>query len=109
MIIVLYFYETKCFTDIDQLITIHGMVTRTSSLIPELREAFFACNICHNTVTVEIERGRISEPTLCQNCNTTHSYQLVHNRSRFTDKQIVKLQESPGKNSLLLLIKYSLL
>lgn len=72
------------------------MVIRTSSLIPEMREAFFVCYVCKNSQTVEIERGRIAEPTLCQNCNTNHSYQLIHNRSQFSDKQMVKLQEAPG-------------
>lgn len=81
--------------DIDQLITISGMVIRLSALIPEMREAFFSCYVCHNTASVEIERGRIAEPTLCTNCNTNHSFALVHNRSHFSDKQHIKLQESP--------------
>ena len=46
---------------------------------------------------VEIDRGRIAEPTVCVNCEALHSMTLVHNRSYFTDKQIVKLQEAPGK------------
>ncbi|XP_033755282.1 DNA replication licensing factor mcm4-A-like isoform X2 [Pecten maximus] len=81
--------------DIDQLITISGMVIRTSSLIPEMREAFFKCYVCGNSASVEIDRGRIAEPTLCTNCNTNHSFAMVHNRSQFTDKQLIKLQESP--------------
>eukprot|EP00092_Neocalanus_flemingeri_P030424 GFUD01033026.1.p1 GENE.GFUD01033026.1~~GFUD01033026.1.p1 ORF type:complete len:866 (+),score=291.09 GFUD01033026.1:48-2600(+) len=81
--------------DIDQLITVTGMVIRASNLIPELAEAHFQCSVCHNTAEVEIERGRIAEPTLCSHCNTNHSFALVHNRSKFTDKQAVKLQESP--------------
>ena len=85
------------FTDIDQLITISGMVIRLSPLMPEMREAFFKCYVCQNTASVEIERGRIAEPTLCVNCNTNHSFALVHNRSQFSDKQSIKLQESPGK------------
>ena len=84
------------FPDIDQLITINGMVIRVSSLMPEMREAFFQCHICRNTVSVELERGRIAEPILCGNCQTNHSFQLIHNRSHFTDKQMVKLQEAPG-------------
>ncbi len=74
--------------DIDQLITITGMVIRASNLVPEMSEAFFRCSVCHNTATVEVERGRIAEPTLCTHCNTNHSYALVHNRSHFTDKQV---------------------
>lgn len=81
--------------DIDQLITIGGMVIRTSSLIPEMREAFFRCYVCQNTKTVEIDRGRIAEPAVCPSCQTLHSMALIHNRSLFTDKQMVKLQESP--------------
>ena len=33
-----------------------GMVIRTSSLIPEMREAFFKCAVCSHTTTVEINR-----------------------------------------------------
>jgi len=81
--------------DIDQMITIGGMVIRTSSIIPEMKEAFFKCHVCHFTQTVEIDRGTINEPTACQNCNTVKSMALIHNRSHFSDKQMVKMQESP--------------
>lgn len=82
--------------DIDQLITISGMVIRNSNLIPEMRIALFRCYVCNEEKTVEIDRGRITEPTLCQKCNTNHSFSLIHNRSVFSDKQLIKLQESPG-------------
>uniref|UniRef100_A0A2P2I4F0 DNA replication licensing factor MCM4 n=1 Tax=Hirondellea gigas TaxID=1518452 RepID=A0A2P2I4F0_9CRUS len=81
--------------DIDQLITICGMVIRTSNIIPEMREAFFKCHVCSFTAFVEIDRGRIAEPTLCTHCNTSHSFTMIHNRSHFSDKQSIKLQESP--------------
>ncbi|GFS77680.1 DNA replication licensing factor mcm4-B [Nephila pilipes] len=81
--------------DIDRLITISGMVIRTSNLIPEMREAFFTCNVCFETVTVELDRGRIAEPNVCVNCNTNYTFGLNHNRSQFTDKQMIKIQESP--------------
>lgn len=81
--------------DIDQLITIGGMVIRTSQIIPEMQEAFFKCQVCSFTTRVEVDRGRISEPSVCKHCNTTHSMALIHNRSMFSDKQMIKLQESP--------------
>ncbi|KAM9627045.1 DNA replication licensing factor MCM4 isoform 3-T3 [Trichechus inunguis] len=81
--------------DIDQLITISGMVIRTSQLIPEMQEAFFQCQVCAHTARVEIDRGRIAEPSVCEHCHTTHSVTLIHNRSAFSDKQMIKLQESP--------------
>ncbi|KAM5157664.1 DNA replication licensing factor MCM4 isoform 2-T2 [Mantella aurantiaca] len=81
--------------DIDQLITIGGMVIRTSQIIPEMQEAFFKCQVCSFTTRVEVDRGRIAEPSVCKHCNTTHSMALIHNRSMFSDKQMIKLQESP--------------
>ena len=42
-----------------------------------------------------IDRGRIAEPAVCAHCQSLHSMALVHNRSLFNDKQLVKLQESP--------------
>jgi len=81
--------------DIDQMITISGMIIRTSNIIPEMREAFFQCHVCRATQSVEIDRGTINEPTSCANCNTQQSMMLVHNRSQFTDKQMIKMQESP--------------
>ena len=81
--------------DIDQLITISGMVIRTSNLIPEMSEALFRCSVCKFEASVEVEKGRIAEPTLCTQCNTNHSFTMIHNRCHFKDKQMVKLQESP--------------
>ena len=83
-------------TDIDRLVSIHGMVIRTSNLVPELRDVVFMCNVCEHRVHGEIIRGKITEPTVCQNCNSTHSYGVMHNLSRFSDVQLVKLQESQG-------------
>jgi len=46
---------------------------------------------------VEIDRGKIAEPTVCPRevCKTPNSMQIVHNRSDFSDKQVIKLQETP--------------
>lgn len=77
--------------DIDQLITISGMVIRTSQLIPEMQEAFFQCQVCAFSARAEVDRGRIAEPAVCRHCNTTHSMALIHNRSLFSDKQMVRV------------------
>lgn len=83
--------------DIDQLITTHGMVIRISPLIPEMRQGFFQCSVCSYPVEVEVERGRIEEPVKCPKCSNNHCFQLIHNRSLFVDKQVIKLQEIPGE------------
>ncbi|KAG5436865.1 hypothetical protein PCANB_001618 [Pneumocystis canis] len=85
--------------DIDKLVSIKGLVIRASSIIPDMKQAFFRCEVCHHTVTVDIDRGRISEPTRCPRaiCSSDNSMQIVHNRSEFADKQVIKLQETPDE------------
>lgn len=47
---------------------------------------------------VEIDRGRISEPAACPRdvCNSVGTMSLIHNRSNFADRQVIRLQETPG-------------
>ncbi|CCG82209.1 DNA replication licensing factor mcm4 [Taphrina deformans PYCC 5710] len=83
--------------DIDKLVCVKGLVIRSTPIIPDMKIAFFQCNVCNHTITVEIDRGRILEPTRCprQTCDQRESMVLVHNRSEFSDKQLVRLQETP--------------
>jgi DNA replication licensing factor MCM4 len=81
----------------DTLICCKGMIVRTSSIIPDLKVAHFGCTICGNAVTSTIDRGRITEPTVCPNCQTRSAFQLQHNRSVFADKQLIRLQETPDE------------
>lgn len=62
-----------------------------------MKDAFFKCQVCNHTVKVDIDRGRIAEPTQCPRpiCKSPNSMQIVHNRSGFADKQVIKLQETP--------------
>ena len=50
---------------------------------------------------VEIDRGRIAEPDKCPRdvCGATGSMSLIHNRSSFADRQVIRLQETPGMQS----------
>jgi DNA replication licensing factor MCM4 len=82
---------------INQLQSVSGMVIRVSGVIPEMREALFQCSVCSANRSVEVDRGRISEPSICAHCGGSHSFQLLHNRSLFIDKQQVKLQEAPDE------------
>ncbi|ETK86646.1 hypothetical protein F441_08894 [Phytophthora nicotianae CJ01A1] len=81
--------------DIDQLVCLKGMVTRCSGVLPDLKEAFFRCAMCHATTQVALDRGRIEEPTSCTRCQTRMSMEMIHNRCAFTDKQMIKMQETP--------------
>ncbi|KAI9673927.1 MAG: hypothetical protein M1817_002133 [Caeruleum heppii] len=83
--------------DIDKMVSLKGLVIRTTPIIPDMKEAFFRCQQCNHTVKVDIDRGKIAEPTECPRevCKTANSMQIVHNRSSFSDKQVIKLQETP--------------
>ncbi|CAL1384886.1 unnamed protein product [Linum trigynum] len=87
-------------SDIEKMVSLKGMVIRCSAIIPEIREATFRCLVCgYFSDPIVVDRGRISEPTLClkQECQAKNSMTLVHNRCRFADKQIVRLQETPDE------------
>lgn len=83
--------------NIDELVSVQGMIIRSTSIIPDIQTAFFRCTMCNNEVDVPIDMGRIDEPTKCSNqqCQGTHSMELIHNRCTFKDKQLIKVQESP--------------
>ncbi|QPG73625.1 DNA replication licensing factor, mcm4 component [Brettanomyces nanus] len=83
--------------DIDKLVSVKGLVIRATPIIPDMKVAFFKCNVCDHTVVVENDRGLIQEPTKCPRpiCGATNSMQLIHNRSSFANKQVIKLQETP--------------
>lgn len=81
--------------DIGKLISINGLVTRCSTLIPDMIKAFFKCTNCGFTREVAVESGRILEPHVCVSCNSKFCFDLIHNRCKYTDRQLIKLQESP--------------
>ncbi|KZF22348.1 DNA replication licensing factor MCM4 [Xylona heveae TC161] len=83
--------------DMDKMISVKGLVIRTTPIIPDMKEAYFRCQVCNHTVVVDIDRGKIAEPTACprQVCQTPNSMKIIHNRCKFSDKQVIKLQETP--------------
>ncbi|KAK3904621.1 MCM2/3/5 family-domain-containing protein [Staphylotrichum tortipilum] len=84
-------------SDMDKLISIKGLVIRATPVIPDMKQAFFKCGVCGHSVTVELDRGKIREPTECprNRCKQKNSMQIIHNRCEFEDKQVIKLQETP--------------
>ena len=81
--------------DIDKLISISGIVIRTSEIIPEMREGYFQCTNCKKSERSTLERNIIVEPIECKNCHVKGSFELIHNFSLFNDKQYIKIQETP--------------
>jgi len=84
-------------SDIEKLVSISGIVIRCSDLVPDMNTGTFRCctDGCKNEVKVRLSHWTIEEPTRCDNCGTSHSFQIVHNDCAFSDRQILKLQEKP--------------
>ncbi|KAJ6516151.1 cell division control protein 54 [Mycena sanguinolenta] len=84
-------------TDTDKLVSINGLVIRSTPIIPDMKTAFFRCLTCLHTTQVEIDRGKIAEPTICPRdvCAAPGTMSLIHNRSVFADRQVIRLQETP--------------
>ncbi|KAB8079074.1 putative DNA replication licensing factor Mcm4 [Aspergillus leporis] len=83
--------------DMDKLVSIKGLVIRATPIIPDMKEAYFRCQVCNHDVHVDIDRGKIAEPTICPRdvCKQRNSMEIIHNRCVFADKQVIKLQETP--------------
>lgn len=80
--------------DIDKIISITGMVVRSSATIPEVRRAIFECIKCSRRVAVDSIKNIINEPSNCE-CGGRYTHKIKHNEGLYTDKQIIKLQELP--------------
>ena len=81
--------------DIDKLISISGIVIRTSEVNPEMKDAVFKCTVCNKREHSILNRGMITEPVECKSCHCKSSFELIHNMSAFDDMQYVKVQETP--------------
>ncbi|KAK9479980.1 MCM2/3/5 family-domain-containing protein [Lipomyces japonicus] len=83
--------------DIDKLVAVKGLVLRATPIVPDMKAAFFKCSVCNHVTIVEIDRGMVTEPSKCprQACQSKLSMQIVHNRCEFSDRQVIKLQETP--------------
>lgn len=79
----------------DMLVAIKGIVIRCSDIVPDMRIASFRCAQCGHIEKVTLERGKVEEPNSCSKCLTKYSFELMHNYSLFSDKQHIKLQETP--------------
>jgi DNA replication licensing factor MCM4 len=85
-------------SDIDTMVCIRGMVTRTSGVIPDLKKATFRCAACGaQPEPAFVDRGRVAEPSHCANgsCRGAGTMGLVHNLCEFANKQQLRMQETP--------------
>merc|ERR1719201_2742135 len=84
-------------SDIERLICVKGIVIRCSDLMPDMTSALYRCSNdnCKHEVEVSLNHWTIEEPTRCESCGASHSFEIIHNDCTFADRQILKLQETP--------------
>ncbi|KAI8160231.1 DNA replication licensing factor mcm6 [Colletotrichum sp. SAR 10_70] len=86
-------------TNIGQLLSISGTVTRTSEVRPELSLATFVCEACRSVVPNVEQTFRYTEPTQCPNstCQNRQAWRLDIRHSTFVDWQKVRIQENSSE------------
>jgi len=82
---------------IGQLVAIDGIITRASEVKPQLIEAVFECQRCHEKIVVLQEEGKYTPPIQCTNptCRRKGPFKLIVEESKFIDWQKIRVQERP--------------
>jgi replicative DNA helicase Mcm len=79
---------------LERMISIAGMVVRTSELRPLMVEGAFICP--NNHITYQEQNDAIlKRPVKCESCDETRNFELDRRLSRFIDFQIIRIQEIP--------------
>ncbi|KAG8366834.1 hypothetical protein BUALT_Bualt16G0009100 [Buddleja alternifolia] len=82
--------------EIGKLVSVSGVVTRTSEVRPELLRGSFKCLECGNVVKNVEQQFKYTEPIICMNatCQNRTRWALLRQESKFTDWQRVRMQET---------------
>lgn len=88
---------------LDCLVKVHGVVTRRSTVYPQLQLAYYTCGSCRNTQgPFRMDGGgggsdlaAMHMPDQCPNCEVAH-FRLHPTMSVYRNMQRLNLQETPG-------------
>ncbi|KAJ8756324.1 hypothetical protein K2173_025136 [Erythroxylum novogranatense] len=82
--------------EVGKLVSVMGVVTRTSEVRPELLQGTFKCLECGTVIKNVEQQFKYTEPTICLNamCNNKTRWALLRQDSKFADWQRVRLQET---------------
>ncbi|XP_022063312.2 DNA replication licensing factor MCM6 [Acanthochromis polyacanthus] len=84
---------------IGTLVKISGQVVRTHPVHPELVSGTFLCMDCQAVIKDVPQQFKYSPPTICRNpvCNNRSRFHLDTHKSKFTDFQKVRIQETQAE------------
>ncbi|KAK9756183.1 hypothetical protein RND81_01G079400 [Saponaria officinalis] len=82
--------------EIGRLVSVTGVVTRTSEVRPELLQGTFKCLDCGTVIKNVEQQFKYTEPTICVNatCANRTRWALLRQESKFADWQRVRMQET---------------
>ncbi|KAJ0016522.1 hypothetical protein Pint_11724 [Pistacia integerrima] len=82
--------------EIGKLVSVTGVVTRTSEVRPELLQGTFRCLDCGGVIKHVEQQFKYTEPTICVNatCSNRNKWALLRQDSKFADWQRVRVQET---------------
>ncbi|CAN1225821.1 DNA replication licensing factor MCM6 [Linum grandiflorum] len=82
--------------EIGKLVSVTGVVTRTSEVRPELLYGTFKCLECAAVIKNVEQQFKYTEPVICVNatCNNKMRWALLRTESKFADWQRVRVQET---------------
>ncbi|KAB1221601.1 DNA replication licensing factor MCM6 [Morella rubra] len=82
--------------EIGKLVSVTGVVTRTSEVRPELLQGTFKCLDCGKIVKNIEQQFKYTEPKICVDawCSNRTKWALLRQESKFTDWQRVRMQET---------------
>lgn len=82
--------------EIGKLVSVTGVVTRTSEVRPELLQGTFKCLECANVIKNVEQQYKYTEPIICINpaCMNRKKWALLRQESKFADWQRVRMQET---------------
>ncbi len=81
---------------IGKMVSVSGMVVRSSEIKPLAKELIYHCPVGHVTRRVQEKGLEFKEPLKCDDAKCTHrELELTPEQSKFIDFQMVRLQELP--------------
>ncbi|XP_077249548.1 minichromosome maintenance (MCM2/3/5) family protein [Tasmannia lanceolata] len=83
-------------SEIGKLVSVTGVVTRTSEVRPELLQGTFKCLECGGVIKNVEQQFKYTEPVICSNstCANRNNWALLRQESKFADWQRVRMQET---------------
>lgn len=82
--------------DLNNLIKTTGVVTKRSSVSPQLKIQYYDCPTCKNIIGPYSGAFIDEKPDICVNCEAKKGFKINQEKTEYGNYQKITLQESPG-------------